>query len=106
MIVAHGHEATAKRQAKFESWHVRHGSIRTFGEEGEPLPAGMTLPASQEKFITVRKSYEMLPGEIRSLNRTSAKHFMRGGPQGAIVSEYATFHDGDGLRFTNPGVRF
>ena len=23
-----------------------------------------------------------------------------------IVSEYATFHDGDGLRFTNPNVKF
>ena len=106
MIVEHGHAATPKGQAKMESWHVRHGSIRTFGEEGDPLPADVRLPASQEKFITVKKCYEMFPGEIRSLNRVTAKHFMMGGSQGAIVSEYATFHDGDGLRFTNPGVKF
>lgn len=106
MIVEHGHEATAKGKAKMETWHIRHGSVRTFGEEGEPLPADVRLPASQEKYITVRKSYEMLPGEIRTLNRITAKHFMMGGRQGAIVSEYASFHDGDGLRFTNPGVKF
>lgn len=106
MIVEHGHEATAKGKAKMETWHVRHGSIRTFGEEGNPLPADVRLPASQEKFITVKNCYEMLPGEIRTLNRITAKHFMMGGPRGAIVSEYATFHDGDGLRFTNPGVKF
>lgn len=106
MIVEHGHEATPKGQAKMESWHVRHGSIYTFGEEGGPLPPGVTLPPSQEQHITARKCYEMQPGEIRTLNRATAKHFMMGGPQGAIVSEYATFHDGDGLRFTNPGVKF
>ncbi len=106
MIVEHGHEATDKGKPKMESWHVRHGSIYTFGEEGGPIPAGVTLPKSQEQFITVRKCYEMQPGEIRTLNRVTAKHFMMGGPQGAIVSEYATFHDGDGLRFTNPGVKF
>jgi D-lyxose ketol-isomerase len=106
MIVEHGHEATPKGKAKMESWHVRNGSIYTFGEEGGPIPPGVTLPPSQEKFITVRKCYEMNPGDIRTLNRATAKHFMMGGSQGAIVSEYATFHDGDGLRFTNPGVKF
>ncbi len=106
MIVEHGHDATTKGKAKMESWHVRNGSIYTFGEEGGPIPAGVTLPKSQEKYITVKKCYEMQPGEIRTLNRITAKHFMMGGPQGAIVSEYATFHDNDGLRFTNPGVKF
>ena len=106
MIVEHSHEATAKGKAKMESWHVRHGSIYTFGEEGGPLPAGVKLPVSQEKFITATKCYLMSPGDIRTLNRVGAKHFMMGGPQGAIVSEYASFHDGDGLRFTNPGVKF
>ena len=106
MIVEHGHEATAKGKAKMESWQVRNGSIYTFGEEGNPIPAGVVLPKSQEKFITVTKCYEMVPGEVRKLNRVGAKHFMMAGPQGAIVTEYATFHDGDGLRFTNPGVKF
>lgn len=106
MIVEHAHEATAKGKAKMESWHVRNGSIYTFGEEGNPIPTGVVLPKSQEKFITVKNCYEMKPGDIRSLNRVGAKHFMMGGAEGAIVSEYATFHDGDGLRFTNPGVKF
>ena len=41
-----------------------------------------------------------------ALNRETAKHFMLAGPEGAIVTEYATFHDNDGLRFTNPDVKF
>jgi hypothetical protein len=106
MIVEHAHAATAKGKAKMESWHVRNGGIFTFGEEGNPIPAGVTLPASQEKYITVKKCYAMIPGEVRTLNRIEAKHFMIAGPQGAIVTEYGTFHDGDGLRFTNPGVKF
>ena len=106
MIVEHGHESTGKGKAKMESWQVRYGSICTVGEEGEPLPAEVKLPKSQEKCITLSKGYMMYPGDIRTLNRVGAKHFMIAGPQGAIVSEYATFHDGDGLRFTNPGVKF
>lgn len=106
MIVEHGHEATAKGKAKMESWHVRHGSIYTLGEEGDPLPASIKLPKSQAKYITVSKYYELKPGDIRTLNRVTAKHFMMAGPEGAIVSEYATYHDGDGLRFTNPNVKF
>jgi hypothetical protein len=106
MIVEHAHLATAKGKAKMESWQVRYGSIYTFGEEGKPKPAGLELPKSQEKFITVSKCNEMHVGDIATLNRLTAKHFMIAGPQGAIVSEYGTFHDGDGLRFTNPGVKF
>lgn len=106
MIVEHAHEATAKGKAKMESWHVRNGSIFTLGEEGSPLPAGFKLPKSQEKFITVSKYHEMQPGDIATLNRLTAKHFMMGGANGAIVSEYGSFHDGDGLRFTNPDVKF
>ena len=106
MIVEHSHEKTAKGPAKMESWQVRHGSVHAFGEEGEPKPADLLLPKSQEKFMTVNKCYELLPGQVRSLNRLTAKHFMIGGPSGGIVSEYASFHDNDGLRFTNPSVKF
>jgi D-lyxose ketol-isomerase len=106
MIVEHAHVATPKGKPKMESWHVRYGSIYTLGEEGEPLPASLRLPQSQIPFITVSKCAHLLPGDIRTLNRPTAKHFMIAGPEGAIVSEYASFHDGDGLRFTNPNVKF
>lgn len=106
MIVEHAHEGTAKGKAKMESWQVRHGSIYAFGEEGDTIPAGVVLPKSQEKFILSKKCYTVVAGEIRTLNRLTAKHFMMGGPEGTIVSEYASFHDNDGLRFTNPGVKF
>jgi len=31
---------------------------------------------------------------------------MVAGAEGAIVSEYATYHDNKGLRFTDPKVKF
>jgi len=43
---------------------------------------------------------------VDSLGRATAKHFMIAGPSGAIVTEYGTFHDNAGLRFTNTGVKF
>lgn len=106
MIVEHGHEPTAKGRAKMESWHVRYGRIYTMGEEGGPIPPELKLATSQEKFITVSKCKVLNAGDIGTLNRVGAKHFMVGGPEGAIVTEYGTFHDNDGLRFTNPKVKF
>jgi D-lyxose ketol-isomerase len=106
MIVEHSHVATDKAKPKMESWHPRHGSIYCMGETGGDLPDGVVLPKSQEKFITVKKCTEVKPGDILTLNRITAKHFMMGGPSGAIVSEYASFHDNAGLVFTNPSVKF
>jgi len=106
MIVEHGHNETDKGKAKMESWHARYGSIYCMGETGGELPAGVALPKSQEKFITVRKCTEVKAGDMLTLNRLTAKHFMLGGAAGAIVSEYASFHDNAGLVFTNPSVKF
>ncbi len=105
MIAEHAHLATKLGPAKMESWHVRHGMIYTFGE-GEPtqdLP--VKLPESQAGSITCKHGQPLYPGEVRDLNRLTAKHFMIAGPEGVIVTEYATFHDMDGLRFTNPKVK-
>lgn len=107
MIVEHAHVKTAKAGPKKESWHVRHGSIYTMGEGKPTNPMPIKLPKSQaEKYITVKHCEKLEIGQVASLNRATAKHFMIAGPEGAIVSEYATYHDGDGLRFTNPGVAF
>jgi hypothetical protein len=104
MIVEHKHVKT-EYPAKMESWHVRHGIAYNFGEVGES--EGMpVLPASQNGHITVDKYVKTNRGNITTLNRAEAPHFMMGGPEGCIVSEYANYHDGNGLRFTNPNVVF
>ena len=104
MIVEHKHVKT-EYPAKMESWHVRHGLAYNFGEVGET--EGMPpLPASQDGHITVDKFVKTERGLISTLNRVEASHFMMGGPEGCIVSEYANYHDGNGLRFTNPNVVF
>lgn len=104
MIVEHRHVAT-EHPAKMESWHVRHGSIFTFGE-GDETPNNPKTPESQKDFITVNNVVELKMNGINTLNRAEAAHFMMAGDQGAIVSEYANYHDGNGLRFTNPHVAF
>ena len=108
MIVEHRHNVSKDGPAKMESWHVRHGFVHTFGE-GEPtrdLPC--RLPESQLAAggITVRHCYTLRAGEVGTLNRITARHFMIAGPEGAIVTEYGTPHYDDALEFTNKTVVF
>jgi len=107
MIAEHAHVKTDGGPAKMESWHVRHGMIYTFGEGEETRPLPVALPESQLKIgaITCKHCEPLGPGELRDLNRLDAKHFMYAGPEGAIVTEYATYHDNAGLRFSNPNVK-
>ncbi|HYW80451.1 MAG TPA: hypothetical protein VE890_12785 [Thermoguttaceae bacterium] len=103
-IPEHKHLKTADAVAKMEAWHVRHGEIHCFGEGPETKPCPVKLPKSQEPHRTVGNACRVLPGEVNSLNRAEAFHFMIAGPEGAIVTEYATYHDGNGLRFANPNA--
>jgi len=106
MIVEHAHMATPQAKPKMEAWLVRHGSVYLFGEGEEIKPCPVELPASQAKFITARRCRFLKAGEIAALDRPEAKHFMVAGPDGAIVTEFGTYHDNAGLRFTHPNVTF
>ena len=105
MIAEHSHVATADGPAKMESWHTRYGLIYTFGEGEETKPLPIKLSENQDKFRTVKKCEALALGEVRDLGRLTANHFMIAGPEGAIVTEYATYHDMAGLRFSNPKVK-
>jgi D-lyxose ketol-isomerase len=105
MIPEHKHLATDKGAAKMESWHPRHGCIFTFGE-GEPTPALLEkIPPSQRDIVQSRHCQPLGIDEVGDLNRLTAWHFMVAGPEGALVTEYGTFHDMDGLRFSNPKAK-
>jgi len=108
MIPEHAHVEAEDKLAKHEYWQVRNGSIFNFGEGGskeDKLP--VELPKSQldANAITAFKGVELKavtgPGGEAGLNRIGAFHFMIGGPEGAIVTEYASYHSGDGLKFQN-----
>lgn len=106
MIAEHAHLVTGLVKPKMESWHVRYGEVFTFGEEGLPPPSAYQIPASQQAVTSVHAGRILKTGEIGKLNRITAFHFMMGGPQGAIVSEYGMPHDGDALLFKNPSAVF
>ncbi|MDR0870591.1 MAG: hypothetical protein LBN39_07335 [Planctomycetaceae bacterium] len=111
MIPEHSHVSAEDKPAKHEYWQVRNGSIYNFGKGGsknDPLPQGVTLPKSQldENAITCFKWQELTAhtglgkGEA-VLTGIGDWHFMMGGPEGAIVTEYACYHAPSGLRFQN-----
>jgi hypothetical protein len=105
MIPEHCHLQTDKGAPKMESWQPRRGMIYTFGE-GDPTPEHLgKVPASQRKLIKSQHCNPLSIDELGDLNRLTAWHFMVAGPEGALVTEYGTFHDMAGLRFSNPKAK-
>ncbi|GHV09220.1 hypothetical protein AGMMS50229_18980 [Campylobacterota bacterium] len=110
MIPEHFHLPAEDKPAKHEAWQVRNGSIWCFAEGGSeadlknypPEVAKAMKSQLDAKAITAFKGIERKVGEMAVLSGLEAPHFMMAGPEGAIVTEYATFHSGSGLRFTNP----
>jgi len=112
MLPEHRHVGGEKGfGAKMESWHIRHGSVSFFGEykggDETPIsampagerPWGCGEPWFKSKFVITRTS-----GQIYTLNDPESWHFQRAGKDGAIVSEYATFHNQ--VEFSKPGMKF
>lgn len=97
---------------KMETWHIRHGSVEFFGEykgdAGETLISDM--PASErpwgygQPWFKSKYVKKCVAGEIYSLNDPESWHFMRAGKDGAIVAEYATYHND--VKFSKPGMQF
>jgi D-lyxose ketol-isomerase len=106
MIPEHKHVKTDIAPPKMEAWHTRSGWVRLFSDAPATPGAEGFIPASELKFTTCRACQEHHVGEVTGLNRPEAWHFMVAGPDGAIVTEYATYHDGKALRFTDPGIKF
>ncbi len=107
MIAEHFHLAADDMPAKHESWQVRHGSIFNFSHGGEKKPSVLAmLPKSQldDNAITCFNFKEMNVGDRDVLSAIGEPHFMMGGSQGAIVTEYACWHSGNGLNFTNKKI--
>ncbi|MCY3021462.1 MAG: hypothetical protein NTW87_20800 [Planctomycetota bacterium] len=105
MIPEHWHVKVDDIPAKLEGWLVRHGSAYLYGE-GEPTPGVLErISPSHRECAVARKELFLKPGEIKMLGKAEEKHSMPAGPEGAIVTEVATFHDMKALRFSHPKVK-
>ena len=115
VLPEHNHLGNGGNQGlgpKMETWHVRHGSVEFFGEHQGP--AGETpiseMPEHErpwgygESWFKSKYVKQCDAGELYTLNDPESWHFMRAGKNGAIVSEYATYHND--VKFSKPNMEF
>ena len=106
MIPEHRHVKTSDAAPKLESWQPRHGWVYIYGE-GEPTPGVEgRIPPTHRECCKARVEKKLLPGEVAHLGGPEQWHWMRGGDQGGIVTEYATYHDNAALRFSLESIVF
>lgn len=104
MIPEHAHVATPDFPAKHESWMVEHGWVYNFSEIGDETLNAPVIPAVHGAIKSKNFSVQNV-GDVLRLKDLGSFHFMMAGPEGAIVDEWACYHDNDGLRFTNPKAK-
>jgi D-lyxose ketol-isomerase len=105
MIPEHWHIKLDDCAAKAEAWQLRYGAVTLFGE-GDPSPEfDKVVPAGEKENTTVKHATVLALGDVAPLNRVEARHFMVAGPQGCIVTEYASYHEMKALRLTNPKAK-
>lgn len=100
MIPEHAHVKT-NFPAKHESWMVNHGSVYNFSEVGDETPNAPAIPAGHGP-IKSKNFVVQNVGDVLRLKELGTFHFMMAGSEGAIVDEWANYHDNAGLRFTHP----
>jgi D-lyxose ketol-isomerase len=105
-----GHEGYGP---KMESWQVRYGSVEFFGQysSGEETlisnmpkseqPWGVGQDWFKSKYVAKRTAQS---GKLYEMADAESWHFQRAGAQGAIVTEYATYHNH--VEFSKPGMKF
>jgi len=105
IVPEHWYVQTPQAKPKLKTLHCRVGSVYLYGE-GKPTPeAQAKLPKLLKLHTTVWKERILIAGETAPLPNPSEKRWKQGGPAGAILTEYSTFHDLGALRFTNPNVK-
>jgi len=105
MIPEHYHVKTADVAAKMEAWLVRHGTDY-FYSEGEPTPGvEARIPPTHKDCCKAKSEVLKGPGGVVKLEVAESRHWQKAGPEGAIVTEVATYHSMDALRFSHPDAK-
>jgi len=106
IIPEHWHVREGSVPEKIEAWLVRYGEMYVYGE-GEPTPAiRAKLSPADAAHVTVKAEKILQVGDAAGIARPLEKHWMQAGPEGAIFSEFSTYHTGAAVRFTDGKVKF
>lgn len=106
MLPEHYHLKTDDAQAKMEGWLCRWGRSYVYGEGPKPEKMHAKIPQFERQWVTVFHETVLDPGQCAHLNRPTARHWQFAGPEGAILTEVGTYHDGAGVRHTDPSIVF
>jgi D-lyxose ketol-isomerase len=107
MLPEHYHLATDKNPAKLEGWLVRHGVSYVYGAGPDTENIKAVIPKSHMNGkVTVRHEVILQPGQFTGLKNAEERHWQFGGPEGAIITEVANVHDGDGVRHSDTNLVF
>ena len=106
IIPEHWHVKVGNIPEKMEVWLVRSGEVYTYAE-GAPTPnMKAKLTAADAANITMKNEHILGVGEVAGISHPLEKHWMQAGPQGAIFTEFSTFHTGEAVKFTDPKIKF
>jgi len=105
MIPEHWHVKHEDTAPKMEAWLVRNGMAYMYAEGDESPGVADKIPPSHKDCIVARAETEVKPGEVVRLEKAEKKHWMLAGPEGAIVTEVATYHEMKALRFSHPDIK-
>lgn len=107
MLPEHYHLATDKNPAKLEGWLVRHGVSYVYGAGTDTENIKAVIPkCHMDGQVTVRHEVILQPGQFTGLKNAEERHWQFGGPEGAIITEVANVHDGDGVRHSDTSLVF
>jgi len=113
MLPEHRHVGGADGYGpKMEAWHIRYGTVEFFGEHKgagdealiSDMPAARRPFGFGESWFNSKYVVQRSAGQLYSLEDPETWHFQRAGANGAIVSEYATYHNQ--VEFSKPGMSF
>jgi D-lyxose ketol-isomerase len=106
MLPEHYHLKTEKAVPKMEGWTVRYGLSYVYGE-GERTPnLHAVVPDFEKNNVSVWHETILEPGQSAKLNRPTARHWQFAGPEGAIITEAASYHDNAAVRHSDPKIVF
>jgi len=106
MLPEHYHLKTDKAREKMEGWLCRYGRSYVYGEGPRTENMHAKIPAFEKEWVSVFHEVRINPGQSAHLARPTSRHWQFAGPEGVILTEVGTFHDGAGVRHSDPKIVF